>query len=185
MTKDTITKDTVKLIIYGIKDKRTDEIKYIGQTSNLTNRKYKHLHEMDRYVTQQIYKTGVENIEFVELDVVNFDEVAEAEKRYIKKYDTKNNGWNQNDTYKPISIEGRMKISSMKKGRNNPMCKFYFSQEELKEMFALYYDNQKETIEKLSNKYGCSSSTISNILNYNHYLTRDNEELKEEYNEVI
>ncbi|WP_169331542.1 GIY-YIG nuclease family protein [Orenia marismortui] len=185
MTKSEITKNTIKLTIYGIKDKRTDEIKYIGQTSNLTNRKYKHLHEHNRPVTQEIYRTGVDNIEFVELDVVGFDEVAEAEKRYIKKYDTKKNGWNQNDTYKPISIEGRRKISKLKKGRNNPMFKVDFSQEELKEMFELYYNNQKETIKKLSEKYNCSPATICNILNFKHFLSRDNDQLLEEYSDVI
>ncbi len=80
----------VNYIIYGLKAKNTEEIKYIGLTTQKLKIRFNgHLSDQKiNYKTNQIKKTGKENIEIIiiEENISDFKLLCEKEIYYIAKY---------------------------------------------------------------------------------------------------
>lgn len=95
-------------LIYGYKDKKTNQIKYIGQTSNLNYRKYKHekydpfhkeLVEYNYPLSRGIRKYGIDNYEciIIEQNIDNEQLAIERESYWINYYNTYKKGYNQTE----------------------------------------------------------------------------------------
>lgn len=93
-------------LIYGYKNKQTNQMKYIGQTSNLPYRRYKHeqydpfheeLVEYNYPLSRGIRKYGNDCYEcvIIERNINNEQEAIERESYWINYYNTFNNGYNQ------------------------------------------------------------------------------------------
>lgn len=91
----------MKAYIYFIVNNLTGE-RYVGQTTNFARRKKEHLSQLrnNSHINSKLQnswnKYGEENfiIEKIQYDNISKDELNEEEKRYIKKYDSYNNGYN-------------------------------------------------------------------------------------------
>lgn len=86
--------------LYYIKDLRSDNIIYIGQTVDFGQRKYRHFWDTVQPVDKYMYEEGRDNFEikiFEDIDVENFteDDLRKKEDELIVFYDTKNNGFNK------------------------------------------------------------------------------------------
>ena len=93
-------------LIYGYKDKKTNQMKYIGQTSNLDYRRYKHekydpfhekLVEYNYPLSRGIRKYGLDNYEciIIENNIENEQLAIERESYWINYYNTFKSGYNQ------------------------------------------------------------------------------------------
>ena len=88
----------MKNIIYGYKKISTNEIVYVGQTTDLTTRRYRHeihdpynpnIKEYNYPLSKGIRKYGIENYECVILEEVEKEQdLNEREKYWIKFYNT-------------------------------------------------------------------------------------------------
>ena len=93
-------------IIYGYKKRNINKIVYVGQTSNISYRRYKHekydpfainIVEYEYPLSRGIRKYGIDNYEFIILeDNISSAELAiEREQYWIKFYNTYKEGYNQ------------------------------------------------------------------------------------------
>lgn len=93
-------------LIYGYKEKGSQKVCYVGQTSNEEYRRYKHekydpyhenLSEYDYPLSRGIRKHGIEYYEYfiIEKDIQNDMEAIEREAFWINFYNTYNQGFNQ------------------------------------------------------------------------------------------
>lgn len=93
-------------LIYGYKNIKTNQMKYIGQTSNLNYRRYKHekydpfhkeIVEYNYPLSRGIRKYGIDNYEcvIIEDNIENEQLAIERESYWINYYNTYNNGYNQ------------------------------------------------------------------------------------------
>jgi len=103
---------------------------YVGITNNLENRKQQHLKDTkrgaDRKFHKAIKKYGEPTFEVLEY-CQTIDELYEAEKKYIKKFDSFKNGYNSTlggeGTFgipRPKSVKWRNEHSSKMSGSGNP-----------------------------------------------------------------
>lgn len=93
-------------LIYGYKEKESQKVCYIGQTSNEEYRRYKHekydpyhenIPEYDYPLSRGIRKHGIEYYEYfiIEKDIQDDIETIEREAFWINFYNTYNQGFNQ------------------------------------------------------------------------------------------
>lgn len=93
-------------IIYGYKKISENKIVYVGQTSNMLYRRYKHeiydpwatnTLEYDYPLSRGIRKNGIEDYEFIILEegIDSAQQAIEKEVYWINFYNTYNNGYNQ------------------------------------------------------------------------------------------
>jgi len=89
--------------VYCIENKLNGK-KYVGITKGTIERRFKRHIEIAKYKEKKqhlhkaMIKYGVENFIVYELDVANYkEELFQKEKNWIKKLDTKNNGYNETD----------------------------------------------------------------------------------------
>lgn len=93
-------------LIYAYKSKQDNKIKYVGQTSNLEYRRYKHekydpyhkeLVEYNYPLSRGIRKYGIENYILIILEdnILEERQAIEKESYWINYYNTYNNGYNQ------------------------------------------------------------------------------------------
>lgn len=93
-------------LIYGYKEKESQKVCYIGQTSNEEYRRYKHekydpyhenIPEYNYPLSRGIRKHGLEYYEYfiIEKDIQNDIETIERETFWINFYNTYNQGFNQ------------------------------------------------------------------------------------------
>ena len=93
-------------IIYGYKKISENKIVYVGQTSNIAYRRYKHevydpysinTIEYNYPLSRGIRKNGIDDYEFIilENEINSIEKAIEKEAYWIKFYDTYNHGYNQ------------------------------------------------------------------------------------------
>lgn len=93
-------------LIYGYKEKKTQKVCYIGQTSNEKYRRYKHeiydpIHkdvvEYEYPLSRGIRKHGLDYYEYfiIEDNITDEQQAIDREQYWISYYDTYNNGYNQ------------------------------------------------------------------------------------------
>lgn len=96
----------MKWIIYGYKKISSNKIVYVGQTSNLEYRRYKHekydpftkgITEYDYPLSRGIRKYGLSEYELIILEenINSLEEAIQKEVYWIKFYNTYNDGYNQ------------------------------------------------------------------------------------------
>lgn len=95
----------MKWIIYGYKKISSNKIVYVGQTSNLEYRRYKHekydpftkgIIEYDYPLSRGIRKYGLSEYELIILEenINSLEEAIQKEVYWIKFYNTYNDGYN-------------------------------------------------------------------------------------------
>lgn len=90
--------------IYKIQNKKNGKI-YIGLTNNIVRRKTRHFTDLrcnrhdNSFLQKEFNIYGEENFSFsVEYEGdIDYKEISDKEKEYIKKYDSYRNGYNQNE----------------------------------------------------------------------------------------
>ena len=136
--------------IYYIKDLRTDNIIYIGQTKDFKQRKYCHFGHKKEPVDKYMYEEGRENFTmnyFKDIDCTNMtdDEILNKEDVLILNYNTINNGFNK---YRSGKISNDMKeykknyMREYQKEYHREYMKKYY--QEHKEYMKKYYQEHKE-----------------------------------------
>lgn len=93
-------------LIYGYKEKNTQKVCYVGQTSNEKYRRYKHevydpshkdVIEYEYPLSRGIRKHGLDYYEYfiIENNITDEQQAIDREQYWIAYYDTYNNGYNQ------------------------------------------------------------------------------------------
>lgn len=85
--------------IYGIKDIRTDNVIYVGLTTNYKQRKYHHFHTSNNPIDKYMFDNDRLNFDMFIIERIEGDydlsELKNKEQYYIDYYDTIENGLNK------------------------------------------------------------------------------------------
>ena len=142
--------DKIKAIYY-IKDYRTDEIIYIGQTTDFKQRKYAHFGNTNSAIACYMLNEGRKNftmLPFEDIDVSNYsrEELKNKENELIIKYDTINKGFNKNKSgvYKSKNQYDKLFYSENKEERKLYYREYYKNTK--KEYCKKYYKEHREDI---------------------------------------
>lgn len=140
--------------IYKYQNKKTGKI-YIGRSTNITKRKWEHLHQPSpySYFDQELNKIGEGEFDFEVIEECSFEELKEREKYWIKHYnccvlENREGGYN-------LTHGGEEYKSD-----ENPWAKLSIIQVE---EIIIQLANTKTSMEELSKKYGVHRNTISDI----------------------
>jgi group I intron endonuclease len=116
------------MIIYCIENQLNGK-KYVGLTKGKIDRRFKRHKELSKsqrkkqHLHNAMVLYGVENFFIYQLDVANsYEDLCERERYWIKKLDTKNNGYNETDggegaLGRKLSLETKEKIGNANRGR--------------------------------------------------------------------
>lgn len=135
--------------------------KYIGQSINITKRRWEHQHAPSPYskFDQALKKDGEEAFDFTILEQCSPDQLDEKERYWISYYNTCNSEYN-------IKNGGQNY-----RGENNPQAKL--STQQVLQIIHLLEANQK-TNKQIAQDFGVSNNTIDGInrcLNWTHLHT--------------
>ena len=158
----------MKNVIYGYRKKDTNDIVYVGQTSDLKTRRYRHeihdpynpkIKEYNYPLSKGIRKYGIENYECIVLEEVeNEQDLNEREIYWIEFYNT----YKDNSKY------------NLTPGGSTKEYKFTYFSDKIIELAVDLIKNTKLSFQEISNLTGISVVMLSEI---NHGRRRhiDNE----------
>lgn len=169
--------DKIKCLYY-IKDSRTDEVIYIGQTKDFKERKHGHFTLKRNPIDKYMYEEGRKNFSmeiFTYIDCTNMtdDEILNKEDELILYYDTINNGFNKyrsgaisNDMreYKKNYMREYHKDKEYQKEYHSEYMKKYY--QEHKEYNKNYYQEHKDKIIEKNKSFQQTEKRKEYIKNY-------------------
>lgn len=163
--------------IYKYENKLTHSV-YIGQSINITKRKWEHLNEPSStsLIDQRLQQYGEEAFDFKILEECLPEQLDEREKYWIKHFDSYHNGYN-------LTEGGKSQF-----GENNIQGKL--SEDQVKEIISLLEETNK-TCQEISDIYHVHRNTIdciNNCKNWNYlhsYKENIRREAREKRHEII
>ena len=162
--------------IYGIKEKETNEILYVGQAVRLKKRKSTHKYDIlhrpevlkiDSYIADKL-KNGkaLDDFEFIHLEECSQDELNEKENYWLSKLNPKFNILPRNDDYRNLLSNTTREKTAISLSRNGLKGKKLICSEYPNEIFL----SKKECSEFLISKgFNVSTHNISDALHWNNY----------------
>ncbi len=138
----------MKKVIYGIKDLRTDQIIYIGQTKQFTERKRHHFKDNTQVVDKYITSEGPENFDMFIIEEISDPNIVilSRENYYINLYNTIDFGFN-----KHLSGGLQSKFKKELRAADKEKRKVYNALPEVKRRKAreYYHKHEKNNIERI------------------------------------
>lgn len=168
--------------VYGIKNKITNKY-YIGSTidkKGIKIRLRRHIYQLlkNEHHSKKLqrsfdkYDKNFDNWEFILFEKINKTNNTKKEQYYIDKFDSYNNGYNN------TKDSGKIFSGEMKKSHRLAisLAKQKMSENDIVDIFKKY--NKGLNYSEIGKIYNLSTTTISTIINTNHYYT----EIKTKYN---